>query len=623
MSVITLDKYKGEAFRKMPIYKRKWFLITIPSVIVVILFLYIFLFSKLIGLYKSYEGIKGSLTLITYYKDKKDLSGIESQIPNINNNLILMRSDINALGYLNYIPFLNNYYKLGFNLINTGYYASSGFMKVEGGLNNIAPLFGYSTTSSTQAHTITGQQKIYEIVQSLPQLSKIFKKAYPEFLKANSYMQNVDVQYIPSSEEKKYNVSSLKTAFAGVIASLPTLFNSTQTLDSILGVPTPQRYLLMFENSGEIRPTGGFMTAFGFVNFDQGKLGSITATNIYNISNVINYRPLAPRALYVYNGTKHWYLRDANTSSDVPESVQNIYKFYNSIYNAPTIDGVIFINTWFVDDLINAVGGITMPSAYGNNLVLTANNANYYMEYMAEKSNLPQQERKDFISIMMHTLISKVFHSSGNKIFNVLNVVIKDLSQKQVLLYFNNPKSESLIAKYGWGGIIPTSNKYDYLQISEANLAGAKDNYFMGETVNVNISKVANHYVQSVSVTWVNPAVYDDWLVGPYLAWVRMYTPLGSKLISMKGVNGFVQNYTNSIVQKTVFGNHIRIAPRLSKSAPPASGTLTYTYDLPSNINLSKFIFQKQPGIKGEWLNVNFGNIHKSVYITSDVTLDL
>jgi hypothetical protein len=616
MSVISLDKYKNQS--NMPFYKRKWFKITAPIVVVVIVLGYFFLISPLLALKSNYDSLKGELTLVKYYKDKKNLSGIESQVPLLTNNFSKMRGEINTLGYMNYIPILNNYYSLGYNLINAGYYASEGFSDMDKGLNNVAPIFGYSTSTSKNAVTISGKEKIYAIVQSLPKLSPLFKKAYPDLVKSNKYLQNINVSYIPSSIESKYNIKELKLEFSGAIRALPTLFNSTQTLENILGNPNPQRYLLMFENSGEIRPTGGFMTAFGFVNFNDGQLGSITAQNIYNISNVIHYKPVAPKPLYVYNGTYYWHLRDANTSADVPESVSNIYKFYNSIHNAPAINGVIFINTWYVDDLINAVGGITMPSVYGNNLVLTASNANYYMEYMAEKSGLPQQERKDFISIMMHELISKVFHSTGNQVFKVLNTTISNLNNKQILLYFNNLKAEDLVNQYGWGGVIPKSNKYDYLQIVEANLAGAKDNYFMGETVNINIVKASNgRYIQSTKVTWTEPAVYDDWLVGPYLSWVRMYVPQGSILMTMTGVDGFTQNYINTTVDKSVFGNHIKVPPRLSKSDPPSKGSLTYKYELPQNINLSKLIFQKEAGIKGEWVYVNFGNIHKSQYITA------
>ena len=622
MTVISLDKY-NKIHKKNPFYKELWFKITAPIVVILLVLGYFFLLSPGLSLKNNYDKAKGALTLLNYYKSRKNLSGIEAQIPTLETSLSNMKGEIGTLGYMNYIPILNNYYSLGYNLIYSGYYAIEGFSDVENGVNNIAPLFGYTTAQSKQAYSTTGKQKIYDIVKSLPKISPLLKKAYPDFSKANGYIQKVNVAYVPSSINKKYNVSGLKKTFAGVITALPTIYNSTSVLESILGVPNPEKYLLMFENSGEIRPTGGFMTAFGFVNFDNGNLGSISAENIYNIANVIHYKPVAPRPLYVYNGTYYWALRDANTSPDVPESVSNIYKFYNSINNAPQINGVIFIDTWFVDQLINAVGGITMPSVYGSNLVLTGSNANYYMEYMAEKSGLPQQERKDFISIMMHELISKVFHSTGNQVFKVLNVVINNLNQKQILLYFNNPKAENLVTQYGWGGTIPKSNKYDYLQVVEANLAGAKDNYFMGETVNVNIQKVASGYKQSVSVTWVNPAVYDDWLVGPYLSWVRMYTPQGSKLISMSGTNGFTQDYLNSTVNKTVFGNHITIKPRLSKYDPPAKGTLTYTYMLPHNISLSKLIFQKEAGIKGEWLNVRFGSFYKSIYITSNTTINL
>ncbi len=635
MTVINLAQYQPK--QKWAFIKKRWFIATVSFVVVLIILLVFFLVLPLLSLKSNFDILYSNIEKAKTYQKSKDFVGISSEVPTIKSNIISMQSNLRTLGYLSIVPIASGYYNNAVDLLDGGYYAVSGLQTLMPSLSNLATLDGYQTSTQKSAQVLSGKQKISAFVHSLPKLGPALDTADPYFTKANLYIQKINPNYFPESLLKSHGItlSSLKSIFSGISLNLPIFDRSVNVIENALGVPTPTRYLLMFQNSGEIRPTGGFMTAFGFINFNNGNLGQISAQNIYALSNVVHYVPLAPKPLYVYNGTYHWHLRDANTSPNVPTSVANIYKFYNSIPRAPQINGVIFINTWFVDSLIKAVGNITMPSLYGNNLVLTSNNANYYMEYMAEKSNLPQNERKDFISVMMHELITKVFHSTGNTLTNVIKTVFDSLDQKQILLYFNNPKTENLINHYNWGGVIPTSVKGDYLQVVEANLAGAKDNYFMGETVVSNIKKASNgRYEQSVSITWTNPAIYDNWLVGPYMAWVRIYVPLGSTLISMKGVDGFTQDYNNTTVGKTVFGNHIRILPRLSKSDPPAKGTMTITYYLPKGINMTHYLIQKQPGIKGEWEKINFESgsgssgsgstsLNKSFYITKDLSINL
>ena len=622
MAIISLEKYKDI---NLPIYKRVWFVMLISALILIIEFLYFFLVSPVFALKGNYDSLKNEIHAIENYKSHKDLAGMESVLPSVVTTIGKMKSNLLQLSYAGYIPYLDNYYNNGLYVANGSYDIIKAVNSITPSLSKMAPLLGYSTATTDNAHPLTGKQKIYALIHTLPTLGPALKSIYPDLVDANANIQKINPQYIPSSltKGKGINISSIKSFFNGFIKNIPTFDKSISVIESILGVPNPTRYLLMFQNSGEIRPTGGFMTAYGFITFANGELGTITAHNIYNLANVVRYKPLAPKPLYVYNATYYWHLRDANTSPNVPTTVQNIYAFYNSIPNAPHIDGVIFIDTWFVDSLIKIVGGIRMPSVY-NNVLITNNNANYYMEYMAEKSGLPQSDRKAFISVMMHILIQKVFSSHGSTAVNVLNDVLQNLTQKQILLYFNNTDAENLVAKYKWGGIIPKKTNGNYLQIVEANLAGAKDNYFMGETLNINISKLSNgRYVQTSSITWTNPAIYDNWLVGPYLSWVRFYTPLGSKLMTMKGTDGFLQNYNNYIVDKSVFGNHIRIHSRLSKSVPPTTGTMSATYELPAGINIHTLLIQKQPGEKGQWVHVNYGNIHKSFFMTTDTVVNL
>ncbi len=624
MTVISLAQYQQKS--RWAFFKTRWFIASAIAFVIIVILLIFFLVLPLLSLKNNFDTLYSSIEKAKAYQKSKDFVGISTEVPIIQANIVSMKKNLSTLAYLSIVPIAGGYYNNASDLLNGGYYAVAGLQTLMPSLSTVATLDGYQTSTQKSAQVLLGKQKIAAFVHSLPQLGPALDKADPYFTKANTYIQEINPKYFPESLLKSHGitVSSLKSIFSGISQNLPIFDKSVNIIENVLGVPTPTKYLLMFQNSGEIRPTGGFMTAFGFINFNNGNLGQLSAQNIYALSTVVNYNPIAPKPLYVYNGTYHWHLRDANTSPNVPTSVANIYKFYNSIPRAPKINGVIFINTWFVDSMIQAVGNITMPSLYGNNLVLTANNANYYMEYMAEKSNLPQNERKDFISVMMHELITKVFHSTGNTLTNVIKVGFQSLDQKQVLLYFNNPKAENLVNHYNWGGIIPTKVKGDYLQVVEANLAGAKDNYFMGETVTSNIKKASNgRYEQSVSITWTNSAIYDNWLVGPYMAWVRIYVPLGSTLISMKGVNGFTQNYNNYTVSKTVFGNHIRIPPRLSKSDPPAVGTMTVTYYLPSGINMTHYLIQKQPGIKGEWEKINFGTFTKSFYITKDLSINM
>lgn len=61
--------------------------------------------------------------------------------------------------------------------------------------------------------------------------------------------------------------------------NLPQLFSSLEQVDElldfsykVLGGDKQQRYLLVFQNSDELRPTGGFMGSLSIVDVYQGKI---------------------------------------------------------------------------------------------------------------------------------------------------------------------------------------------------------------------------------------------------------------------------------------------------------------------------------------------------------------
>ena len=640
MTIIDFSQYALQKKSSEPFYKKKYPYIILASVLVFFALIFFFLVRPLLHLKKYYNAINVTLHVIEAGKKNKDIIGIGSDLNSISSNISLMKRSVGTLAYLGYIPYIKGYYENLNNAVDFASWSLLGLEKMTPSMLKVLPLLGYKVSASGVAQTTSGSQKIAAVVNALPEIGLSIKNADSDFVSANSYLQKINPNYIPKSilKGKGINIVNIKNDVASVISALPNFYNDIPAVEDILGVPNGKNYLLIMQNSGEMRPTGGFMTAYGFLTVQNGNIGHVNSQNIYVLSKLTNYNVLAPLPLREYNGATSWQIQDANTSPDIPSSVSNIYNFYDTVYGASHVDGVIFLNTWFVDSLINDVGGVKMPSVYGNNLVLTNKNiycyqnkdymsdANCWMEYMSEKSTLPQSERKAFISDMMHELLQKVLSSSGSDLEKVINSVFQSLTDKNVLLYFNNTQDENFISKYNWGGVVPQNTKGDYLQVVEANLAGAKDNYFINEAVSSNIQKDGNNYIQTTSITWTNPALYEDWLVGPYMSWVRIYVPMGSKLISITGkdVNGYVENYNNTTLNKTVFGDHIRILSRLNSSNPPAFGTMTFKYILPSGIDINQYLIQKQPGELPETESVTFENNPVDTFIlNSDKTLSL
>ena len=467
------------------------------------------------------------------------------------------------------------------------------------------------------------QQKIPTLAALLTAWKPRVVPALSWLRKANQSWNMVQPQALPALLCTRWPlIDQVRQLMPEIIAYGPTLAASGPTLATLLGEHQSQRYLVMFENSGELRATGGFMTAYGYLVMAHGKVKSVSSQNIYTLSAKVRYRPPASMVIHRYLYLWHWHLRDANWSPNVPTTVQNIYRFYDSVPGVPKVDGTLLVTTWFVDRLLQDVGPVTVPSTLGP-VKVTAQNANYEMEYMAEKSGLSQAERKAFISVMMKTILHKAFTARGILLEHILTTVIQGLQQKLLLVNFNNTQAQNLLQKLNWAGTIDRQVSGNYLEVVDENLGGHKDNYFIHESVAVNVQRVGGQSVEHVRVTWVNPAPPDgNWLVVPYTAWIRLYVPVGTKLQHLSGENGPVQQYINTAVNKTVIGTHVTIPNKPTASAPASRGTLSYSLLLPATVPTSRFTLQKQPGVPEVAYQINVGKIKRTLMLYQDTVLN-
>lgn len=406
---------------------------------------------------------------------------------------------------------------------------------------------------------------------------------------------------------------------------IPTIHRAMPALMHALGFPQPQRYLLFFQNIGEMRATGGFLTAYAVLTVNHGVLGPLQVHNIYSLAPQIRYRPPAPNVIAYEFGLDHWHLRDANTSPNVPTTVQTIYRFWNSIPHHPVVNGVLFVNVWMADQLIQDLGHVAVTAA-NHHAVLTPSNANVTMEYLAERAHYANPlQRKQFLGALFHGVLKGIEQGSMAVKTRTLQSIAMGLQRKWLLFYFNNPAEEQWVTQLGWAGkTIRHTHGANYLQVVDENLGGHKDNLYLKEQVTTEIQQSgSDQYVEVTRITLTNPALYNGWLVVPYQGLLKLYVPRGAQLLDLDGSNGFRQDYVNRTLNKTVVGGFVGMGVRRSIASPPATLTLTVAYRLPPLSHLHHLVIQEQPGSRSVPLTVEMGSYRRTLLLRHDETLTI
>ncbi len=123
-----------------------------------------------------------------------------------------------------------------------------------------------------------------------------------------------------------------------------------------------KKYLLVFQNTDEIRATGGFIGSYAVLDFAQADFTQLEIRDIYDPSGISPSLP-APVGHDLYlSENQGLKLHDANWNPEFSASAQDILWFFARIEDDPqTYDGVIAINFSTVEKLVSLLGEIYLP----------------------------------------------------------------------------------------------------------------------------------------------------------------------------------------------------------------------------------------------------------------------
>ena len=68
----------------------------------------------------------------------------------------------------------------------------------------------------------------------------------------------------------------------------------------LLGSEESRTYLILFQNDKELRPTGGFLTAYSIAKVEKGKFEPVLSSDIYSLDDAYYPTEKAPEPIVKY-----------------------------------------------------------------------------------------------------------------------------------------------------------------------------------------------------------------------------------------------------------------------------------------------------------------------------------
>jgi len=333
---------------------------------------------------------------------------------------------------------------------------------------------------------------------------------------------------------------TLKTALQSAkhqILVAKTLF---QIAPDLLGVGDRRQYALLFQNNMELRATGGFIGSFGLASFEDGKLYDFPIYDVYTADGQLKGHVEPPAPIKKYLGEANWYLRDSNWDPDFPTSARRAEWFLDKTLGT-SVEGVIAINLATLQDILHALGPVTLPD-YNEDI----NEENLFAraEYYAEINFFPgSTQKKEFLSSVASSLLTKLPSLSRNQSLALTFALLKSIDQKNTLISLSDPNLNATFSLLGWNGelrdppcpFLENNTCFnDYAMLVDSNFGVNKANFFLNRQLDLKITidqaRLIKHHL---TTTYTNTATSAAWPAGPYKNYSRLYLPSGSVLASL------------------------------------------------------------------------------------------
>lgn len=383
---------------------------------------------------------------------------------------------------------------------------------------------------------------------------------------------------------------------------------------TLLGANQPTSYLVVYQDSNELRATGGFIGSASLMTVHRG-----IASQLFEGTGILdNLSVPPPEPVEYYNGEPGWLFRDSNWSPDFPTTAALERFFYRLDFHR-AVPNVVDLTPQATADVLHATGPIFVPEYQRT---VTGDNVGRLADYYAHWSATPgprtsgsaDTQRKQFIGIVARHVLQRVKTLSLRTLIDLGQAVGTAVAHGDMLLNFRDPSLQSLIRKAGASHEI-TPRHGDYLYVVDTNLSYNKINQFVHLTSAYDVQIRPDRWLDArLSIHLRNvpaPAAFRRVSLGPqaggygnwddYATFLRIYTPPGAQLIDQ---TGWTQPWSQGPAYGgTMFSGYL-IVPR------GTARTVRLHYVVPSNVfrashgNRYTLLAPHQPGSAPDALRV-------------------
>ncbi|HLD92550.1 MAG TPA: DUF4012 domain-containing protein [Patescibacteria group bacterium] len=427
------------------------------------------------------------------------------------------------------------------NFGNTFYIESSNLiLKVNNIVKNTIEIV---TSANGLVNNILGSE-IYVLEDYTDKISANLDKVYTDI---NFLQSDIEEQQGVAGKEINGFLVSQNVNISDIKQKIYYLKKIVSRSSELLGWEKSKKYLILFQNNMELRPTGGFIGSFALITLDKGRMTEMVVNDVYSADGQLKGHIDPPEPIRKYLGEANWYFRDSNWDPDFKISAEKAKWFIDKEIDQK-VDGVISIDLYLIKSLLKITGPINLVDF---NKTITSDNLYDTTQSEVENEFFAGSIKKaSFLTSLSRNLLQELKNLPKGKYTAFFKEIYKNLEERHIQIYLDDLNSQEAITGLNYSGQIKMQTDCnlrcfeDSYALIDANLGVNKSNLFIkrSQELSLNLSKNSIHH--ELFINYQNIAGQSLGASGIYKNYARLILPQG---VTIKGVRAYQTDgsYTN------------------------------------------------------------------------------
>ena len=288
----------------------------------------------------------------------------------------------------------------------------------------------------------------------------------------------------------------------------------------------PHTFMVLFENDGELRPSGGFGGSYALVTASGGRIRGFTfGTDIYKFDRAFERTNTLLPSEPLQTVTAWLGFRDASVSTGFRDDYSPRFASFYEQATGVHIDGIVYVTSSVLEDLLRVTGPIPLP---GQNTTASADTISSQLtqaidaDYYKDPANQAIREPKTIINELIPILLDKLLTLKGGA-SSLISTIATAGAHKNIQLWSADTALNRTLTALGPTDQPGENNWFKYV---DTNIGGMKSSHSVQTQIAVSQSSSLFHskITQTIDVTRTHTGS-TTWPDGRNRAYIEIYLP--------------------------------------------------------------------------------------------------